>query len=87
MADTFWNLSWPPWPQGAVLFALGVHASERGRLVTLSPRRTRRHGKVAATALAALVALASYGTYLLHRLALVVLSLLERAHPGAGVTL
>jgi len=59
-ADTFWNLNWPQWPQGAVLFALGVHAGERGWLVTLSPTRTRRLGRVAATALAALVALAFF---------------------------
>ncbi len=28
--DTFLNLKWGEWPQGAVLFALGVHAAEAG---------------------------------------------------------
>lgn len=38
------NLRWPAWPQGAVLFALGVHAARHGWLDELPPTVMRRSG-------------------------------------------
>ena len=40
-ADTFLNLRWGLWPQGAVLFGLGVHAREKTRVWAFAP--TLRH--------------------------------------------
>ncbi len=48
-AHTFLNLRWDLWPQGAVLFALGVWAGESGSLEDL----TARAGRLGWTALAA----------------------------------
>lgn len=45
------------WPQGAVLFALGVHAGEAGWLETLTRRRRRQLGWVAGVAGVATVTL------------------------------
>jgi surface polysaccharide O-acyltransferase-like enzyme len=55
--DTFLNLRWGEWPQGAVLFALGVLGAEAGWLDELPPVLARRLGGVAAAGVAALVAL------------------------------
>ncbi len=56
-ADMFLNLRVGEWPQGAVLFALGVLGAEAGWLNGLPPVLARRLGWVAAAGLAALVAL------------------------------
>jgi len=56
-ADMFLNLRFGEWPQGAVLFALGVHAAETGWIGLLQPPFTRRLGRVAAVGAAALAAL------------------------------
>ena len=58
-ASTFLDLRWDLWPQGAVLFALGVWAGEAGSLEDL----TARAGRLGWTALAAaalFVAVAAY---------------------------
>jgi Acyltransferase family len=60
MGDTFLNLRWGEWPQGAVLFALGVHAAEAGWLRDLPPVLVRRLGWVAAAGVAALMTLMLY---------------------------
>jgi surface polysaccharide O-acyltransferase-like enzyme len=66
-----WQL-WPPtgdmylnprlgeWPQGAVLFALGVHAADTGWLENFPPVLARRLGWVAAAGVAALMTLMLY---------------------------
>jgi len=56
---TFLNLRWQSWPQGAVLFALGVWAGEAGSLDELTAR-ARRLGWTALAAAALFVALAVY---------------------------
>jgi hypothetical protein len=60
MGDTFLNLRWGEWPQGAVLFALGVHAAEAGWLDDFPPVLARRLGWVAAAGVAALMTLLLY---------------------------
>jgi glucan biosynthesis protein C len=56
-AVMFLNLRVGQWPQGAVLFALGVLGAEAGWLDDLPPVLARRLGWVAAAGLAALAAL------------------------------
>ena len=58
--DTFLNLRWGEWPQGAVLFALGVHGAEAGWLEDFPPVLARRLGWVAAAGVAALMTLVLY---------------------------
>jgi hypothetical protein len=60
LGGAFLNLRWGEWPQGAVLFALGVHAAEAGWLADLPPVLARRLGWVAAAGVAALMALMLY---------------------------
>ena len=60
MGDTFLNLRWGEWPQGAVLFALGVHGAEAGWLEGFPPVLARRLGWVAAAGVSALLALMLY---------------------------
>lgn len=60
MGDTFLNLRLGEWPQGAVLFALGVHAAEAGWLEDFPPVLARRLGWVAAAGVAALMTLMLY---------------------------
>jgi len=57
--STFLDLRWESWPQGAVLFALGVWAGEAGSLEALTAR-PRRLGWTALAAAALFVALAGY---------------------------
>jgi glucans biosynthesis protein C len=56
----FLNLKWGEWPQGAALFALGVHAAEAGWLEDFPPVLARRLGWVAAAGVAALMTLMLY---------------------------
>jgi len=56
-AVMFLNLRVGQWPQGAVLFALGVLGAEAGWLDEVPPVLARRLGWVAAAGLAALLAL------------------------------
>ena len=58
-ADTWLNLRWGLWPQGAVLFALGVHAAGSGGLDRPAPALVRRLGWITTAALGVLVALSS----------------------------
>jgi len=58
-ASTFLDLRWQSWPQGAVLFALGVWAGEAGSLEDLTAR-ARRLGWIALAAAALFVALGVY---------------------------
>jgi surface polysaccharide O-acyltransferase-like enzyme len=58
-ASTFLDLRWQSWPQGAVLFALGVWAGEAGRLEELTAW-ARRLGWTALAAAASFVALGVY---------------------------
>jgi fucose 4-O-acetylase-like acetyltransferase len=58
-AHTFLNVQWGLWPQGAVLFALGVWAGEAGSLEDLTAW-ARRLGWTALTATVMLMALAVY---------------------------
>jgi len=58
-ASTFLGMQWESWPQGAVLFALGVWAGEAGSLEDLTGR-ARRLGWTALAAAGLLVALAGY---------------------------
>jgi hypothetical protein len=60
LGDTFLNLRWGEWPQGAVLFALGVHGAEAGWLQDFPPLLARRLGWMAAAGVAALMALMLY---------------------------
>ena len=60
MGDTFLNLRWGEWPQGAVLFALGVHAAEAGWLEDFPPVLARRLGWAAAAGVAALMTVMLY---------------------------
>jgi glucan biosynthesis protein C len=60
MGDTFLNLRWGQWPQGAVLFALGVHAAEAGWLQGFPPVLARRLGWTAAAGVATLMTVMSY---------------------------
>jgi Acyltransferase family len=53
--DVYLNLRIPAWPQGAVLFALGVHAAHSGWLAGLSRRLQRVSGWVVVAATVALV--------------------------------
>jgi peptidoglycan/LPS O-acetylase OafA/YrhL len=57
--DTWLNLRWGMWPQGAVLFALGVRVAHSGGIGQLPPSLVRRLGWIAGPALAVLVALAA----------------------------
>jgi fucose 4-O-acetylase-like acetyltransferase len=57
--STFWDLRWQSWPQGAVLFALGVWAGEAGSLEDLTAW-ARRLGWTALAAAAVFVALGVY---------------------------
>jgi peptidoglycan/LPS O-acetylase OafA/YrhL len=56
-AEVVLNMRFGEWPQGVVLFALGVHAAERGWLDYLTPELIRRIGWLAAAAAAILGAL------------------------------
>ena len=56
-AEVVLNLRLGEWPQGVVLFALGIYAGERRWLDELTPASTRRIGWLAATAALALSAL------------------------------
>jgi Acyltransferase family len=58
--DAFLNLRWGEWPQGAVLFALGVHGAEAGWLAGFPPVLARRLGWVAAAGVAALMTVMLY---------------------------
>jgi len=60
MGDTFLSLRWGEWPQGAVLFALGVLGAEAGWLRDFPPVLARRLGWVAAAGVAALMMLMLY---------------------------
>jgi hypothetical protein len=55
--DVVLNLRFPAWPQGAVLFALGVHAAHAGWLASLSRCVQRLSGWFVLAATVALVAL------------------------------
>jgi hypothetical protein len=55
--DVLLNLRFGAWPQGAVLFALGVHAAHAGWLTSLSPRLQRVSGWVFIVATVALLSL------------------------------
>ncbi len=59
--DSWYDLNWGQWPQGAVLFGLGVWAGEQGWFEGWPSRGVRRLGGVALAALLALLALAGYG--------------------------
>ena len=59
-AEVLLNLRVGEWPQGAVLFALGVHAGETGWPQELSRASVRRLGRVAAAAAAALSGLIGF---------------------------
>jgi hypothetical protein len=56
-AEPYLNPRWGEWPQGAVLFALGVHAARAGWLADLPPRLVRQLGWAAAGGMVALVGL------------------------------
>jgi glucans biosynthesis protein C len=56
-AEVVLSLRFGGWPQGAVLYALGVSAGESGWLRTMPPARLRRLGWTAVAAVAALGAL------------------------------
>lgn len=59
--DSWYNLKWAQWPQGGVLFLVGVWAGERSWLESwLSPRKARL-GWIALGALVVLLGLAGYG--------------------------
>ncbi|HET7244576.1 MAG TPA: acyltransferase family protein [Streptosporangiaceae bacterium] len=58
--DAFLNLRWGEWPQGAVLFALGVHGAEAGWLEDFPPVLARRLGWVAAAGVGVLMSLMLY---------------------------
>jgi glucans biosynthesis protein C len=58
-ASTFLNVRWAEWPQGAVLFALGVWAGEAGGLESLTAW-ARRLGWIALAAVALLAVLLGY---------------------------
>ncbi len=58
--ESWYNLKWAQWPQGGVLFLLGVWAGERSWLETL-PITARRLGWIALGALTVLLGLAGYG--------------------------
>lgn len=58
--ESWYNLKWAQWPQGAVLFLLGVWAGERSWLDTWLPRVAARLGWVALGALVVLLGLAGY---------------------------
>ena len=60
IGDAFLNLRWGEWPQGAVLFALGVRAADAGWLEDFPPVLARRLGWVAAAGVAALMTLLLY---------------------------
>ena len=74
--EMFLNLRVPEWPQGAVLFALGVCAGRSGWLVDLPRDVVRRLGWMTAAGMVALLTLlavagrASYATYFVHPLVL-----------------
>jgi glucan biosynthesis protein C len=55
--ETYLDLRFGQWPQGAVLFALGVHAAEAGWLNGIPPTLVRGSGWIAAIGLAAFVTL------------------------------
>jgi glucans biosynthesis protein C len=57
--NTFLNLTWASWPQGAGLFALGVWAGEAGSLDDLTAW-ARQLGWIALAATAVMVAIAGY---------------------------
>jgi acyltransferase-like protein len=59
-AKTFLNLRWGLWPQGAVLFAVGVRAGEAGGLEDLAPWAPRL-GWTTLGAVALFVAFGAYG--------------------------
>ncbi len=59
--DSWYNLKWAQWPQGAVLFLLGVWAGERSWLDSWLPRTAVRLGWIALGALVVLLGLAGYG--------------------------
>ena len=62
LADESWyNLKWAQWPQGGVLFLLGIWAGERSWLETWLPRTATRLGWMALGALTVLFGLAGYG--------------------------
>jgi glucans biosynthesis protein C len=55
--EMFMNLRLPEWPQGAVLFALGVHAARTGWLEDLPPGLVRRLGWMTIAGMVALLTL------------------------------
>jgi hypothetical protein len=55
--ETSLDLRFGQWPQGAVLFALGVHATETGWLTDMPATLVRRAGWIAAIGLAGCVAM------------------------------
>lgn len=57
--ESYMDLVLSEWPQGAVLFALGVYAAERGWLKHMAGALVRRLGWIAVTGLVALAALLS----------------------------
>ena len=62
LADESWyNLKWAQWPQGGILFLLGIWAGERSWLETWLPPNAARLGWMAVGALTVLFALAGYG--------------------------
>jgi glucan biosynthesis protein C len=58
--DSWYNLKWAQWPQGGVLFLLGVWAGERAWLDTWLPGVAARLGWIALGALVVLLGLAGY---------------------------
>lgn len=58
--ESWYNLKWAQWPQGGVMFLLGVCAQERSWLEDLGPRTAARLGWTAVGALCVLLALAGY---------------------------
>ncbi|MFN8192340.1 MAG: acyltransferase [Nocardioidaceae bacterium] len=59
--DSCYNLKWAQWPQGGVLFLVGIWAGERPWLDTWLPRRAGRLGWTVLGALVVLLGLAGLG--------------------------
>jgi hypothetical protein len=59
--ESWYNLKWAQWPQGGVLFLLGLWAGERSWLDTWLPGTAARLGWIALGALVVLLGLAGYG--------------------------
>ncbi len=58
--ESWYNLKWAQWPQGGVLFLLGIWAEERAWLESLGPRTAARLGWSAVAASCLLLGLAGY---------------------------